>query len=353
MLEHAGGVEMISSPRVLVLCAIETGWDSVVKVVRDGANVVAVVGLDVEAYDRDRVSGIFDVERCSKEIGVPIVKVKDYSLRSDVDKAVISGLSFDVVWVAGWQRLVPEWLIDSSPLGVLGIHGSPDGISGGRGRSPQNWAILLGCVRFDIALFLIGKGVDDGPVISERSFYYNDFDDIETSYYKVSLAVSDMVSEVLRNPAKLESATSQQNRAFYFPQRLPEDGAVDWTLAADVISRHCRALTKPYPGLRSRVGEVELRIWRCQPFDDCMDGEVGQVSAVFSGGDFLVNCADGRLLVREWGTNKEGWLPVVGDVLESVLITDQISVIVNRHVAKHPDQPISTRVLRFFSNSDK
>ncbi len=344
---------MIFSPRVLVLCAIETGWDSVVQVVRDGANIVAVVGLDVSLHDPDRVSGICDLERCSVDMGVPILKVKDYTLKSDADKAIISGFSYDVVWVAGWQRLVPEWLIDSCPLGVLGIHGSPDGISGGRGRSPQNWALLLGCVRFDIALFLIGKGVDDGPVIFERSFYYNDFDDIETSYYKVSLAVASMVSEVLRNPAKLKSAKSQQDRAFYFPQRLPDDGTVDWTLAAAVISRHCRALTKPYPGLRSRVGNVELRIWRCQPFDDCMDGEVGQVSAVFFSGSFLVNCADGRLLVRDWSASTEGWLPAVGEVFESVLVTDQIAEIVNRHVAKYPKQPISARVLRFFSNSDK
>ena len=59
-----------------------------------------------------------------------------------------------------------------SGLGVLGGHGSPDGISGGRGRLPQNWALILGAKRFDLALFKITPGIDDGPIIAKRSFFY-------------------------------------------------------------------------------------------------------------------------------------------------------------------------------------
>lgn len=334
------------TPKVLVLCALETGWDSVVSVAQNGGRIVAVVGLDYASSDKDKISGVFDAEQGCRRLGVPFVKVKDYSLRSDEDRRSIAAISYDLIWVAGWQRLVPEWLIESAQMGVLGVHGSPDGISGGRGRSPQNWALLLGCARFDIALFLIRKGVDDGPVILERSFFYNETDDIRVSYYKASLLISEMVLEVLQNPERLCSVTPQKGSSFYFPQRLPDDGSIDWFQPASVIARHCRALTKPYPGIRTKCNGINLRVWQCQPFDDRVNGTVGQISAVFSDGCFLVNCADGRLLVREWSSDCDSWVPVADMKLESVSFVDQLAKIAERHVEKFPSQPISDRIRR-------
>lgn len=332
--------------KVLVLCSLETGWDSVVSVAQQGAHIAAVIGLDHDSCDQDKVSGVFDVETSCQKLGVSFIKVKDYSLRSDEDKLAISAVSYDLIWVAGWQRLVPEWLIESAPMGALGVHGSPDGISGGRGRSPQNWALLLGCVRFDIALFLIQKGVDDGPVVMERSFFYKESDDIRVSYYKASLLISEMVLEVLQTPEKLCAARPQHGGAFYFPQRFPEDGSVDWSQVSVVIARHCRALTKPYPGIRTKCKDVIVRIWQCQPFDDRIDGRLGQISTVFADGCFLVNCADGRLLIRDWSASNSAWAPVVNEKFESVPFGDQLLRIVERHSKKCPGQPVSERILR-------
>jgi len=332
--------------KILVLCTLETGWDSVVSVAQGGGHIAAVVGLDYASCDQDKVSGVFDAEAGCRRLDIPFVKVKDYSLCSAEDRLSISAISYDLIWVAGWQRLVPEWLIESARMGVLGVHGSPDGISGGRGRSPQNWALLLGCARFDIALFLIRTGVDDGPVILERSFFYNETDDIRVSYYKVSLLISEMVLEVLGSPERLGAITPQKGGSFYFPQRLPDDGSVDWSQSVSVIARHCRALAKPYPGLRTKCGGVILRLWQCQPFDDRVNGSIGQISAVFADGCFLVNCADGRLLVREWSSDDDAWEPLMNVKLESVPFFDQLSRIVGRHAGKFPGQPISDRIRR-------
>ena len=119
-----------------------------------------------------------------------------------------------MIWVCGWQRLVPDWLIQQARLGVLGGHGSPDGIAGGRGRSPQNWALLLGCSQFVYALFLITEGVDNGPIISQRTFCYRPYDDIQVSYYRASLAMADMLCEVLLILRKLRIRSYSLNQVF-------------------------------------------------------------------------------------------------------------------------------------------
>lgn len=342
---------MISkSPRLLVLCAIETGADAVARVIQAGCCVVGVVGLNAKLYDREKVSGLFNVAEFAANYFVPSIELNDYSLKSEEDKELILSLDYDVVWVAGWQRLIPRWLIDSAELGVIGVHGSPDGISGGRGRSPQNWAIMLGCTRFDIAIFQIDKGVDDGPIISERSFFYNEFDDIRTSYYKSALLIAEMVVDVLKNPGKIAAAVRQSAHGFYLPQRLPSDGLADWSQSVSLLARHCRALAEPYPGLRTRISDVEVKILACQPFDDCMDGTIGEISAVFITGEFLVSCADGRLLVRRWVCSLDKWKPIVGLVFDSVSLEYQFSTIVKRHSEKNPEQNLSPRLLRSINN---
>ena len=195
-----------SKPKLIVFCTVNTGLDAVAAVMKQGYSVEAIVGVNPVKADPLIISGWTDVQAFAAKWNIRYIYVDRYDLKSEKDQEKIKKIDFDLVWVAGWQRLVPEWLITMPLLGVLGGHGSPDGIYGGRGRSPQNWAILLGCKRFDLALFQITTGVDDGPVVAERSFFYNETDDISVSYKKASLCMASMMVDVLTNPSKLKVA---------------------------------------------------------------------------------------------------------------------------------------------------
>lgn len=338
-------MKAVQGPRLLVLCTVSTGLDAIAEVHRRGYFIAGLVGLNPRAANLEAISGYADIAAFAHSIGVPCHYVSTYSLMSGQDQALFSGLNYDVLWVAGWQRLVPGWLIEKSKLGVLGGHGSPDGIAGGRGRSPQNWALLLGCSQFDLALFRITEGPDEGPIVAQRTFTYRPNDDIQVSYYRSALAMADMVCEVLDDPERLDKAVSQPAHGFYYPQRRPEDGTIDWCQPAEVIARHCRALTTPYPGLRTTLSQATITITHCQPFDDQLDGPPGQISRCFHSGDFLVNVLDGRLLVRGWKTNQAGWVPRPEMKFTSVPFWQQLQTIVDRHMNKYPKQPIAFRIL--------
>ena len=299
-----------ASLRVLVLCTVSTGLDAIAEVLRQGHPIQAIVGVNPVVADSEVISGYIDIAGFAGKWNIPYLYVERYDLKGDKDRERLAAIEFDIVWVAGWQRLIPQWLIDRAPLRALGGHGSPDGIHGGRGRSPQNWAILLGCRRFDLALFRITPGVDDGPVVAQHSFFYNETDDISISYKKAGLCMGDMMVEVMRDPSLLQKAVPQTSEAFYYPQRKPEDGVVDWGLPQREIWAWCRALTRPYPGLRTRQGEQEIILWDCVPFDDTVRTEPGMIDFVFEDGCFLVACRDGRVLIRQYSTIGE-WQPIV------------------------------------------
>jgi len=339
--------------KILVFCTVSTGLDAVAEVVSRGFPIAGIVGLDPSVADPIKVSGFIDVGIFAARTGVPFYHVSTYGLGAPSDRQMIESIDFELIWVAGWQRLLPKWLIDLSKWGVIGGHGSPDGVHGGRGRSPQNWALMLGCDRFDMALFRITPGVDDGPIIARRSFHYLPEDDIAVSYYKSSLAVADMMCEALLAPQTILSGTPQPPGGHYYPQRLATDGRADWSLPHDWVARHCRALTSPYPGLRTKAGDTEIIIWQCQPFDDSIDSPCGSISACFTSGDFLVSCRNGRVLVRKWEALDPGWSPRPGAILESTPFPEQLKTILERHEQKLPSQPISPRILRWVDSNNK
>lgn len=338
--------ELGSIPRLLVMCTVATGFDAVAEVLRHGFEVEAIVGVHPSVVSKDDISGFADVSVFAAKWGLRHLYVQSYNLKNSEDRMRLSELSFDLIWINGWQRLIPQWLIEMAALGAVGGHGSPDGIQRGRGRSPQNWAIMLGCKRFDLALFRVTPGVDDGPIVLERSFYYNDFDDIGISYKKASLCMAEMMIELLQNPALLQQARPQCGEAYYFPQRRPEDGIADWRLTVEEVWAHCRALTSPYPGLRTRTERgSEIIIWECFPFDDRVDKEPGTISFVFEDGTFLVTCSDGRILITDYSMQENSEAIRSGQRLVSQNFAVTLKKIVDRHYARYSTKLVSPRIM--------
>lgn len=338
---------MSKSPkRVLIICAVESGLDTLLELVRLDFQPFAILGLHPREIDLEAVSGFADVAPIAERLRIPFIYANSYSLKDNCDKQRIQKLDPDLILVLGWQRILPEWLINLPEFGVLGGHGSPDGINGGRGRSPQNWAIMLGCKKFELSLFRITAGVDDGPVVSTRSFYYTDQDDIRISYYRTSLLMAEMINEVLCDIEKLLVTTKQNAKGYYYPKREPEDGWVDWELSTDQIASHCRALTKPYPGLKTTNGSTLIHIWKCQHFDDRIEETTGSIGSCFASGEFVVNCHNGRLLVREWSSDDELWRPKPLLELQGKKWILQLETIISRHQKNYADYPLSPRILR-------
>ena len=155
--------------RIVVLCSAMAGVDTVAEIMRRGIRPAAIVGLHPDSADPETVSGWINVEEVASSLGTQGCHVLNYNLKHPDDRTLLESLEPDLILVTAWQRLIPQWAIELPRFGAVGVHGSPDGIHGGRGRSPQNWALLLGCRSFEIALFRITAGIDEGPVLAVPS----------------------------------------------------------------------------------------------------------------------------------------------------------------------------------------
>jgi methionyl-tRNA formyltransferase len=324
--------------KVFAMNTLGSGVD-IIDIVARSVKIDGLIGLS-QHHDRKNVANFVHQQPIADRLGIPYWEVDTYNLSSDKDRSTLRSLEIDVLLVVGWQRLIPKWLINHCARFAVGIHGSPFGITKGRGRSPQNWALILGLNNFELCLFQIDAHIDSGTVFATRSFTLNHLDDITTSYYKSSILASHMIIDLLSGNITPDSMAPQnESEAEYFPQRLPEDGWIDWNAPTEQVLNFVRALTKPYPGARTRIGDNSIRIWRATPFDmefNLTTFSAGEIVKVFSLGDFLVRTRDGFVLAREYDSESMEFQPKEGMRFDSSSFKEQLRVILRRHEAKYP-----------------
>ena len=84
--------------KILVLCTLSTGLDTVLEVNRMGIHIEAIVGLNPQHVDLEKISGFVDIKNFANKVNVPCLYVDTYSLKSDVDKLKFNAINFDVIW---------------------------------------------------------------------------------------------------------------------------------------------------------------------------------------------------------------------------------------------------------------
>lgn len=330
--------------KIYVLCTINIGVD-ILNGLIDKMPLAGVVGL-TERVPGSAISGYIFMRPYCDRSNLEFIPVETYALTDDRDKQRLLDFEIDILLVLGWQRLVPDWLIQHCKIGVIGIHGSWAGISGGRGRSPQTWSLILGKEQFAVSIFWIEQGIDDGAVIDTRVFPLTPFDDIRMVNHKVSLLSAQMlIDNFQRTKLDRYSAVPQSAEAKYLPQRLPVDGAIDWHRSARQVYDFIRALTHPYPGAYTFFAGAKLIVWRASMMELDFDLTAicpGQIVQIFQCGDLLVNTQMGLLLIDDYTVEPveaKAWLQS-GIVLESETFSKQMRTIVERHRRKYPNLDI-------------
>lgn len=325
---------------VYILNTIFAGTETI-NILKKEINIKGIIGLKNNFNDKNIISGFDDMSSYCKINDIEFIGLESYSLKNEVDKQRLLNLNIDILIVSGWQRLIPKWLIDSVKIACLGAHGSPWGIEKGRGRSPINWSLILGKEKFLIAIFKINPGIDSGEIIDEQEFSISQFDDVNSIYYKVSWSISQMIIKYIKERNFSGNTCKKQNNSDvrYLPKRNPEDGEIDWYRTNNEIYNYIRALTKPYPGAFTYIGDNKIFIWRAIPFDD-MNGfnkyKPGEIIKYYSTHDeILVKCGQNAILVKDYSSEMCLNDTVENKILSSADFMKQINAILSRHYSDH------------------
>lgn len=334
---------------MFVLSTLATGFDTI-EFLRGRIPIDGVIGLsarDASGNERDLATIAGYREGAEAARGIGFIPVVSYGLDDPADVARLRALDMDVLLILGWQRLIPAWLIAHCARAAVGVHGSPFGITGGRGRSPQTWALLLGLTEFSLSLFAITPEPDAGHVFATARFPLTKADDIASSYRKASCVTAEMLAATYADGTLGANGVAQTGEVRYLPQRLPSDGEIDWSRSSDEIADFVRAQTRPYPGAFARAGETIVRIWRARSFDGATGAlDPGRIAHRFADRAMLVGTGSGALLVDECDVSSHGFALSAGLTFDPCSFTQQMAAIVDRHNARYPDARLADAILR-------
>ncbi len=269
-----------------------------------------LITLSPEAGAKHDVADYFDLKPWAEGRGMKVYRARYYSLKHPDDVAHLRDLELDIAFVIGWQRLIPAEVLSCLRIGAFGMHGSAANLPRGRGRSPMNWSLIEGRSAFYTNLFQYDPGVDSGDVVDTFKFQITPHDTAETLHFKNTLAMKYLIERNIEALVRNEFCKMPQNtqiKPTYYPKRTPDDGLIDWEQDVTALERFVRAVTRPFAGAFTFVGDALVRIWRAQVFDVHDFGYEralpGTVVAVFERSHFLVKCLGGLLLVTDYESN--------------------------------------------------
>jgi methionyl-tRNA formyltransferase len=297
----------------IVYTSVSTPGHEVLETLLDaGLPITQLVSITPEMGHDAGVVKYTDFSAIAAEHDLPIYYPEVYSMDNE-DVAFFEDLDADLMIVNGWNRIIPGEVLDTFSRGVLGNHGSAFGLPKGRGRSPLNWSLIEELDRFLLSIIRLDADVDAGAVAATRKFDINQFDTIQSLYYKVTLSIEEMLLDVIPPILRGDHEFTQQDgEPTYYPKRTPADGQVHWGEPMGDIYNLVRAVTHPYPGAFTFHEGSRVDIWSVRPFstDFGRDAAPGEILSVFHTDEFVVSTPDGTILVTEW--EADDWQPEAG-----------------------------------------
>jgi methionyl-tRNA formyltransferase len=198
--------------------------------------------------------------KVARKAKLPVIvgtKVKDPESVARIHK-----LRPDIIFCIGSMEIIPKTVLDIPPRGTINIH--PALLPKYRGRYSIPHAIFNGEKETGVTLHYMTPGLDDGPIISQKSFPLSDNDTAKTAYDMFTSVGTELFEQFVEKVERGENivATPQdESQATYFPKGMPGGGEIDWSWDGAKIRRFIRAYTfEPFPPPTFRIGEKKMII---------------------------------------------------------------------------------------------
>jgi methionyl-tRNA formyltransferase len=201
----------------------------------------------------------------------------------------------DVMVVAAYGLILPQWVLDVPRLGCLNIHASL--LPRWRGAAPIHRAIQAGDDRTGITVMQMDAGLDTGDMLLMEPVPIMPMDTTGSLHDRLAALGGRLIVEALELAAcgGLHRTPQPDDGVTYAHKIEKAEAGIDWTLPADVIERRIRAFD-PFPGAATLLDGEVLKLWKGQITPG--SGEPGLVMAVGEQG-LTVACGHAALLVTE------------------------------------------------------
>ena len=228
-------------------------------------------------------------------------------------RAAIETARADVMVVAAYGLILPQWVLDLPRLGCLNIHGSV--LPRWRGAAPIHRAIEAGDAETGVTIMQMDAGLDTGDMLLVQTLPIDPQDTTESLHDALAALGAQLIVQALQQAqtGALQGLAQAGEGICYAHKIDKREAALDWTQPATTLARRVRAFN-PFPVASSVLGGETIKFWRVQALPPhSRAAQPGEVIAVSAEG---VDIATASGVLRATRLQKAGGKPLeVADFL--------------------------------------
>ncbi len=241
------------------------------------------------------------VKQCALEHGIPVAQPR--SLRLDgkypddaaAARDALVAAQADVMVVAAYGLILPQWVLDLPAQGCLNIHASL--LPRWRGAAPIHRAIEAGDAETGITIMQMDAGLDTGDMLLMERLAIAPTDTTATLHDRLAALGGRMIVEALELAAcgGLKAVPQPTEGITYAHKIEKAESTIDWSLPATVIGQRIRAFD-PFPGASTECAGETIKVWSYEIDSNKSntDKRQGQILSV-NGDGVTVACGEGTL----------------------------------------------------------
>jgi UDP-4-amino-4-deoxy-L-arabinose formyltransferase/UDP-glucuronic acid dehydrogenase (UDP-4-keto-hexauronic acid decarboxylating) len=276
--------------KTLVLAYHDIGCTGLKQLIDHGFDVAAVFTHNDNPTENLWFSSVAEA---AVEHGIPVYAPENINHPLWVEK--IKALAPDIIFSFYYRNMVGKEILEIPKHGCLNLHGSM--LPAYRGRCPVNWAILNGEKESGVTLHHMVVKPDAGDIVDQLAVTIREEDTALDLHAHLSQATESLLKKAL--PAirrgDIKSFPQDHNKSSYFGGRTADDGTIDWEKSGTEVRNLVRAVTRPYPGAFSYLGNRKCYFWKVKTVAGEPDKAPG---TVLSMSPLVINCKSEAIQVE-------------------------------------------------------
>lgn len=242
------------------------------------------------------------VKQCALDHGIAVAQPR--SLRLDgkypedaaAAREALLAAQADVMVVAAYGLILPQWVLDMPAKGCLNIHASL--LPRWRGAAPIHRAIEAGDAETGVTIMQMDAGLDTGDMLLVEKTPIAPTDTTAVLHDRLAELGGRMIVEALELAAcgGLQPVPQPAEGVTYAHKIEKAESEIDWSLPAHVIGQRIRAFD-PFPGASTALQGEAIKVWgyEIDSYSRLSNERCGQILASGPEG-VTVACGEGGAL---------------------------------------------------------
>lgn len=234
-----------------------------------------------------------DVKVAAEAAGIKVYQPE--TLKGGALQPVLDELEPDLIVVAAYGKILPEYIINYPKYGCINVHASL--LPKYRGAAPIQWAIINGDEVTGVTTMQMDKGLDTGDMLLKAETKIGEYETSEELFDRLAKIGGELLVKTIEGLEKGEITPEPQNHAehTYAPMISRETGKIDWTKTSrEICKLICGMNSWPlaytlYKGEQLKIAEAVIAEG---------SGRHGEILSLDKGKGLKIATGDGAIYIK-------------------------------------------------------